>query len=131
MKKYCTIIIALLCTCGAGAQKVKNIYFNLYTDSLKKGVYNYINVDAEYGNGKFLPLMTDEIELSSTAGEWQGNSLLLHKDSTYTDSVVVTARLRTMPEVIKCVTIYIKKSEDEGVLKTEVEMLKEWRRQKQ
>ena len=35
----------ILITTFAKAQKIESIHINLYTDSLKKGTYNYINVD--------------------------------------------------------------------------------------
>ncbi|MBL0056604.1 MAG: hypothetical protein IPP31_10530 [Chitinophagaceae bacterium] len=39
----------------ARGQKVENIYVNLYTDSLKKGTFNYINIDGKLSNGRFIP----------------------------------------------------------------------------
>ena len=41
---------------AAGAQKVDSIYFHLYTDSLKKGQHNYINVDGKLSNGSWMPV---------------------------------------------------------------------------
>jgi hypothetical protein len=121
VKKTLTLIL-LLSTFAAKAQKVDSIYFNLYTDSLKKGVHNYINVDGKYSNGIYQPLMTDEIILSSSAGKWEGNSLLI--DSTYKcDSVVITAKLKSTPSIFKTVTIYIKRFEVEELLPTEQEVL--------
>src|SRR5690349_9977786 len=100
------IFILLLFTSFAGrSQKIENIYFNLYTDSLKKGVYNYINVDGKMDNGSFLPLMSDEIMFSSTIGKWQGNSIIIDS-AVKIDSVVVTAALKARPEIKKSVTIY-------------------------
>ena len=52
------ILVIGVCTLSicARAQKVDSIYFNLYTDSLKKQVHNYINVDGKFSNGSWLPL---------------------------------------------------------------------------
>ncbi len=112
------------------AQKVESIYFNLYTDSLKKGVYNYINIDGKMANGSYLPLMSDEVKFTSSAGKWEGNSLVI--DSTYKkDSVVITASLKEHPEIKKNVTIYLKKIVTEPPLKTEKELLEEWRKKGQ
>jgi hypothetical protein len=111
----------------AHAQKVESFWFNLYTDSLKKGVYNYINVDGKRTDSTYQPLMTDEITLRSSAGRWDGNSLII--DSAYRqDSVVITANLKANPEIKKDVTIYIKKTDTNGPLKTEEELLEEWRK---
>ncbi len=123
--KEITFILLLLTSFAARSQKIENIYFNLYTDSLKKGVYNYINVDGKMGNGTFLPLMSDDIIFTSTIGKWQGNSIII--DSTAkADSVVITAMLKSRPEVKKSVTIYIKKTDNQPSLKTEKELLDEW-----
>ena len=114
----------------ASAQKVDSIYFNLYTDSLKKGVYNYINVDGKLTNGTYQPLMSNEVAFTSSAGRWDGNSLIV--DSAYKqDSVVITASLKEHPEVKKNVTIYLKKIVTEPPLKTEKELLEEWRKKGQ
>jgi len=51
LKKY-LLCLFLLCSLFAKAQKVENIYVNLYTDSLKKGTFNYINIDGKLSNGK-------------------------------------------------------------------------------
>jgi hypothetical protein len=111
----------------ARAQKIDSIYFNLYTDSLKKGVHNYINVDGKTSTGSFQPLMADEVGFSSTAGKWEGNSLIFDRD-TKTDSVIVTAWLKDRPSVKKSVTIYLKKIEIEPPLKSERELLDEWQK---
>ncbi len=114
----------------ATAQKVESIAFILYTDSLKKGVYNYINVEGKRTNGSYLPLMSDEVTFTSSAGRWDGNSLII--DSAYKqDSVVITATLKEHPEIKKNVTIYLKKIVTEPPLKTEKELLEEWKRKGQ
>ena len=124
MKNIATILFILF-SVAAKAQKVETIHFNLYTDSLKKGVHNYINVDGKLTNGSFLPLMADEVMFSSTDGKWEGNSLIL--DSSFAkDSVIVTAWLKAKPEIKKSVTIYMKKILVEPALKTEQELLEEW-----
>jgi hypothetical protein len=129
MKKL-LIIFIVFSAFTVKAQKVESIWFNLYTDSLKKGVYNYINVDGKRADGSYLPLMTDEVTFSSSAGKWDGNSLII--DSSYNqDSVVVTATYKARPEVKKDVTIYIKKFDTNPPLKTEKELLDEWKRKGQ
>lgn len=129
MKKLVTILI-VLSAFTASAQKVDSIYFNLYTDSLKKGVHNYINVDGKLTNGTYQPLMSNQVAFTSSAGRWEGNSLVV--DSAYKqDSVVITASLKEHPEVKKNVTIYLKKIVTEPPLKTEKELLEEWRKKGQ
>jgi hypothetical protein len=123
MRKCFTILFTLLAF-ASKAQKIESISFNLYTDSLKKGVHNYINVDGKMSNGHFYPLMADEVIFSSSAGKWDGNSIII--DPSYNkDSVVITAKLKKEPALEKTVTIYIKKFEKEEKLKTEQDILNE------
>jgi len=128
MKKL-LIIFLVLTAFYSKAQKVESISFNLYTDSLKKGVYNYINIDGKLTNGTYQPLMSDEVTFSSSAGKWEGNSLII--DTAFKpDSIVVTATLKEHTEIKKNVTIYIKKIETEPPLKTEKELINEWQNKK-
>jgi hypothetical protein len=125
MRKLIFLLIVITTSFAVKAQKVESIYFNLYVDSLKKGVYNYINVDGKLSSGSFLPLMADEILFSSSSGKWEGNSLIINISSKV-DSVVISASLKSHPEVKKTVTIYVKKVDIIPVLKTEKELLDEW-----
>ncbi|HEX8460175.1 MAG TPA: hypothetical protein VF623_02045 [Segetibacter sp.] len=126
MKNY-LIILFVLSSFAVKAQKIDSIYFNLYTDSLKKGVHNYINVDGKMSSGIYQPLMSDEVVFSSTAGKWEGNSLILEKD-TKIDSVIVTAYLKQQQNIKRSITIYLKKVEVDPILKTEQELLDEWQK---
>lgn len=124
------MIFSVLFISSAHAQKVESIWFNLYTDSLKKGVYNYINVDGKLTDSSYQPLTGNEIIFTSSAGKWEGNSLVI--DSAYQqDSVVVTASLKENPGIKKTVTIYIKKTDTNPPLKTQRELLEEWRKKRQ
>ena len=75
------------------AQKADSIYFNLYTDSLKKGTFNYINVEGRINRGKILPLSARDLIFSATTGKFNGNSLFLEPSSTV-EKVEITATLR-------------------------------------
>lgn len=106
----------------AKSQKIDSIYLNLYTDSLKKGFHNYINVDGKLSNGKYLPLDNSKIDFWSNTGKWEGNDLII--DSSYKgDSVIIKATLKEQPSLTQTVTIYIKKKINTGLLKTEDEIL--------
>ena len=92
------------------SQKIDSIYFNLYTDSLKKGTYNYINVDGKSSDGKYLPLTSKELHFTASAGKFEGNSLYV--DSTFNDDkITIRATLDKNPALWKEVVIYIKKNE--------------------
>ena len=130
MKKSFTLILSVLflcCAIAGKAQKIDSIYFNLYTDSLKKGIHNYINVVGKLKDGSYLPLMESDLILKSSAGKWEGNSLIL--DSSYTkETVSVQAILKAQPTVTKSIVIYMKKNLIEPPLPTEQELLNGWKK---
>ena len=108
----------------AEAQKVENIYVNLYTDSLKKGTYNYINIDGKLSSGKFIPLDTTEITFSASDGRFSGNSLWLEPDFKK-EKVFIKAVLKSNPAIYKEFTMYIKKKLNDEKLKTMDELMNE------
>jgi hypothetical protein len=113
---------------AASAQKVDSIYFHLYTDSLKKGFYNYINVDGKMSDGTWAPLDSSEILFLSDGGFFKGNDLFI--DSSYTgESDRVKAILKSNPAIRKEVVIYIRKRGFTEPLKTNEEILDEIRHQ--
>ena len=117
-------LLMIICTISAfaKAQRVDSIYFNLYTDSLKKQVHNYINVDGKLSNGTWLPLTDKDILFTSSVGKFDGNSLIL--DSSCTDKkVTIKAVLKTNPAIWREVTIYVKTTADNERLKTMEEVL--------
>lgn len=125
MKQFSFIILLLLIACKASfAQQVDSIFFHLYTDSLKKGTYNYINVDGKTHDGRWLPLTNQQVDFTCSAGKFEGNSLVLDKDFA-TDSVVVSVGLKSDKMVKKTVTIYVKKMDDNEKLKTKDEIMNE------
>lgn len=105
------------------AQQIDSIFVNLYTDSLKKNTYNYINVDGMLHNGKYLPLDTTQLSFSSSYGKFYGNNLWI-ENKDYPQPILITITLRKNPAVTKQVTLYIKRQED-GMLKTADELLNE------
>ena len=113
----------VVCTVGVKAQKVENIYVNLYTDSLKKGTHNYINVDGEFNNGKFLPLDSNKIQFSCPQAKFFGNSLYIPADFKE-EKVSVKIMLKEDNSKFKEFDIYIKKMEDPP-LKTQAEIIAE------
>lgn len=95
----------------AHAQKVENIYVNLYTDSLKKGTYNYINIDGQLGDGKYLPLDSSKIAFSSPQAKFYGNTIFIPADFKE-EKVNIHAMLKEDHSKFKDFVIYIKKKED-------------------
>ena len=103
--------ILLIISFAAKAQKVESIYVNLYTDSLKKGTFNYINIDGRLSNGKYLPLDSTYLIFWASAGKFNGNSLWIDRDFTV-EKVNIKVTLRSNPVLFKEFTLYIKKKPD-------------------
>lgn len=110
---------------AARAQKIDSIYVHLYTDSLKKGTYNYINIDGLLSNGKFLPLDSTQISFTSSHGKFYGNSLWL-EPGCKEEKITIHAVLKKNTALRKDFDVYIKKKED-GELKTEKQVMDEMR----
>jgi hypothetical protein len=113
----------------ANAQQIDSIYVNLYTDSLKKGTLNYINIDGRLSNGRYLPLDSTNLVFSSSAGMFSGNCLWID-NNFMEDKVNVKVMLRNNPAVFKQFDIYIKKNPDNEKLKTADEIINEMRNKK-
>ena len=93
------------------SQKIDSIYFNLYTDSLKKGSYNYINVEGQTETRKIIPLDSTNLIFEASSGRFYGNSLWLSRE-TKLEKVVIKVSLRQNPSFVLTRVIYIKKKED-------------------
>jgi len=106
------------------AQKIENIYVNLYTDSLKKGTYNYINIDGKLSDGRYIPLDSTEINFSASDGKFFGNTLWVDPDFSK-EKISIKAVLRSNPELHKEFDIYIKKIPNPDKLKSVEELLNE------
>ncbi len=100
MKKIALLLLLFMAGKCVTAQKIDSIYFHLYTDSLKKGFYNYINVDGKTSDGKWMPLSSNEINFTSndTLLRFQNNDLFI--DSAYIqETVTVKAVLKNQSQV--------------------------------
>jgi len=128
MKQF-LLIISLVAGNFAKAQKIDSIYVNLYTDSLKKGTYNYINIDGRLSNGRYLPLDNNDLTFTTSAGEFKGNSLWINKDCKE-DKVSIKVILKSNPLLHKEFDIYIKQLPDNEKLKTKEEILNEMKKSK-
>ena len=122
MIRILPVIFLSLIAISVSAQKVDSIYFHLYTDSLKKGQHNYINVDGKLSNGRWQPLTSKEIQFSCTNATFSGNELIIPDDFNE-EKVIVKAVLKSNPSVFIEKTIWIKKIPD-GPLPTKDEILK-------
>ena len=102
---------------------------NLYTDSLKKGTYNYINIDGKLSNGQYLPLDSSDIIFSTSDGKFSGNNLWIDPDFKK-EKVTIKATLRSDHSMCKEFTMYIKKIPNPVNLKTMDDLMGEMDRSK-
>ncbi|MBX2930438.1 MAG: hypothetical protein KF781_00670 [Chitinophagaceae bacterium] len=122
MRKVILFIVIVCFYNAVSAQAIQAIFFNLYTDSLKKEVHNYINVEGKLTNGQYIPLDSTTIQFSSNYGKWIGNNLII--DTNYKkDSVVITAVLKQKKNIFTSITVYLKKNNTPPILKSEKEIL--------
>ena len=121
-----TILIALVLGTSffAKAQKIDSLFFNLYTDSLKKGLHNYINVDGKLSNGQWLPLTDKQVLFSASAGVFEGNSLII--DTAFKgEKITVKVILKSNPAIWKETVIFLKKYNVPERLKTVEEIMRQ------
>lgn len=123
MKQIFLSTILIISSFLSNAQKIDSISFHLYTDSLKKGTHNYINVDGKTSDGKWKPLTAKDITFTSTYGTFEGTELVL-PDEPAVEKLTIKAVLKSNPELWKEVTIWIKKKPDNELLPTTDDILK-------
>ena len=122
MKKIILLSLFSLAFVQVFAQKIDSIYFHLYTDSLKKGQHNYINVDGKLTNGRWMPLTSKEISFTCPSASFEGNQLIIPENFNLA-KVTVKAALKENPAIWIERTIWIKTRPD-GPLPTKEEILK-------
>ena len=115
-----SLLLILLLPVTASAQKIDSIYVNLYTDSLRKGSFNYINIDGS-SNGHYIPLDTSYIRFQTSYGKFHGNNLELPVNCTV-KKVTIKATLIHNPQISKEFIVGIKQNEDPP-LKSEQDVL--------
>ena len=127
MKFFSLLLIFKIVSPGLAAQSFDSLYVNLYTDSLKKGTHNYINIEGITSEGRVLPLDTNHIAFTSNYGTFYGNSLWIDS-SCANDSVTITVTLKEKTPISKTFVVFIKKNEDTDLLPTEEEVIESIRK---
>jgi hypothetical protein len=128
MKKPLLLILVVLFCAPAFSQKIDSIYFHLYTDSLKKGQHNYINVDGKLSNGSWMPLTSKDLDFSCSLAKFEGNQLIIPEDFK-PEKVTVKASLKSNPSVYREKTIWIKQLIDPALPSVE-QVMKEKKKNK-
>jgi hypothetical protein len=90
---------------------LKDIRFNLYTDSIKPILNYYVNVEGEFTSGKIFPLTPDFVTITADKGEMRGMEWVVPKQLNF-DHVTFTAQTRFAPLIEKKVTLFIKQYKD-------------------
>ena len=122
--KKILLVLMIFVSIATRAQKIESIHLNLYTDSLKKGTFNYINVDGLLSNGKYMPLDSTEITFWASEGKFTGNSLWINKDFDK-EKVLIRVTAKKDQKLSKEITMYVKKKIDDEKLKTSEELLRQ------
>jgi len=123
MKHFFPFMLFLSLSFLGNAQKIDSISFHLYTDSLKKGTHNYINIDGKTSDGKWKPLTAKEITFTTSYGTFEGTELVL-PDNPTVEKLTIKAILKSDPKLWKEITIWIKKKPDDEMLPSTDEVLK-------
>ena len=123
MKQISLFTILILSAFLSNAQKIDSISFHLYTDSLKKGTHNYINLDGKTSDGRWMPLTAKDITFTTSYGTFEGTELVL-PDNPTVEKITIKAILKTNPKLWKEITIWIKKKPDDEMLPTTDDVLK-------
>lgn len=122
VKRPLLLLSFIIATVALKAQKIDSIYFHLYTDSLKKGTHNYINVDGKLSDGKWRPLTAKDIQFTSSACVFSGNELVVPSDFKG-EKITIKAALKSNPAIWKEITIWIKKLPDPELLPSKEEIM--------
>lgn len=120
MKKLWLLCLLTAAFQYVGAQQIESIHLNLYTDSLKKGTHNYINVDGKLSDGSWLPLTDKQIKFTSDYGKFEGNNLVLPDEPTV-KKVIISVALKTNAKKTQQVTLWIKQKPDPPLAKDDVD----------
>ncbi|MCF3111870.1 hypothetical protein LL912_23985 [Niabella sp. CC-SYL272] len=127
MKQAGVFLLWMLVINATNAQQIESIHFHLYTDSLKKGTYNYINVDGKMSDGSWQPLTDKELRFTTDYGKFEGNSLVL-PEAPAAQKVSITAALKSNPKMTRNIVIWIKQKPDPPLPKYEAEVPRRARR---
>lgn len=127
--KNILVIVFLLSFLGSKAQKVDSMFVHLYTDSLKRGTFNYINVDGLLTNGNWLPLDSNYVDFKCSHGNFTGNELWVDPNFPG-EKISITTTLKSDPKQSKYFEMYIKKKPDDELLPSEQDIINSKKKKK-
>lgn len=101
---------------------VIGIRFNLYSDSIKRNIHYYLNVEGKFSSGKIFPLDTSVLRFSSSDGKMIGQDLLLPLQDTV-KTVTVEAWYKPHPDYYIRAVVPVKQAPDNPSLLTNPDQL--------
>lgn len=114
--------------CSLPLPYVRRMRFNLYTDSIKRNIPFYLNVEGRFSSGRVYPLDTGMIAFSSSAGSLAGSVLTVRND-TAVHRAEVSAWLRADTGMRIRVSIPVKIVPDTAALPTAAQLLRQWKKE--
>lgn len=90
---------------------LKDIRYNLYTDSIKPILNYYVNVEGVFSNGKVYPLDSSYVTITASEGTMQGLEWILPAERNF-EKVTFTVTSAYLPGKEKQATLYLKKHKD-------------------
>ena len=110
-----TVLFLTACCLHAPAAnadpKLKRIYFNLYTDSIKTILNYYVNVEGEYSNGRTLPMDANTITITADHGTMSGVEWVAPKVIDF-EKVSFHAVAKDDPGIQADITVWMKRAKD-------------------
>jgi hypothetical protein len=91
--------------------KLKRIYFNLYTDSIKTILNYYVNVEGEYQNGRVLPMDINTITITADHGVMSGVEWIAPKEIDF-EKVCFHAVANEDPSIKASIIVWLKRGKD-------------------
>lgn len=91
---------------------LKDIRFNLYTDSIKPVLNFYVNVEGIFSSGRILPLTENEVVITCSEGIMNGLEWTAPKNTPLPEKIRFTAVYKDRPRIQKTIDVYIKKLKD-------------------
>ncbi len=116
--------------CELALPYLESIHFNLYTDSLKRDVEFYLNMEGHFSSGKIYPLDTVKVRFQASAGELLGNVLLLPESDTAVHDIQVKGIFKWDAQLADSCLIPVKTQVEDITLPTEQELLDRWKKER-
>lgn len=117
-------------TCNLPLPYLQKIHFNLYTDSIKRGIRFYLNIEGTFSSGRVYPLDTGKLRFFASAGSLTNNILRISKADSATKNILVKSRVKWDTNIADSIMVPVKTHIKVADLPTEDELFREWKRER-